>query len=192
MDIKIKKNSDDLLRNMQLKLSFCDWCISILSSKKSDANHLGGPHRKHKLTSTALKGHGLWSVIGGFRSVLWATKITNPTELSNEFNNNFATIGPELSRNIDSPDGDVYQRYINSTNQCFQLRICDVFNQSVSLGILPDVWKCTRVTPLFKQWDRDDLNNYRPISVISVVAKVFERIVYDQLYAYFRRTRHHL
>ena len=35
--------------------------------------------------------------------------ITNPTELSNEFNNHFATIGPELSRNIDSPDGDVYQ-----------------------------------------------------------------------------------
>ena len=48
--------------------------------------------------------------------------ITNPTELSNEFNNHFATIGPELSRNIDSPDGDVYQRYITSTDQCFQLR----------------------------------------------------------------------
>ena len=48
--------------------------------------------------------------------------ITNPTELSNEFNNHFATIGPELSRNIDSPDDDVYQRYITSTDQCFQLR----------------------------------------------------------------------
>ena len=48
--------------------------------------------------------------------------ITNPTELSNEFNNHFATIGPELSCNIDSPDGDVYQRYITSTDQCFQLR----------------------------------------------------------------------
>ena len=44
--------------------------------------------------------------------------------------------------------------------------------------------ECARVTPLFKQGDRDDLNNYRPFCVISVVAKVFERIVYDQLYAY--------
>ena len=135
---------------------------------------------------------------------------TNSTELSNEFNNHFATIGPELSRNIDSPDGDVYQRYITSTDQCSQLRptnvnkgysllnklnkskatgldkisakfirecadlicipICDIFNQSISLGIFPDDWKCARVTPLFKQGDRDDLNNYRPISVISVVA----------------------
>ena len=49
-------------------------------------------------------------------------------------------------------------------------------------GTFPDDWKCARVTPLFKQGEASDLNNYRPISVISVIAKVFERIVYDQLY----------
>ena len=38
------------------------------------------------------------------------------------------------------------------------------------------------MTPLFKQGESFDFNNYRPISVISVVAKVFQRIVYDQLY----------
>jgi len=49
-------------------------------------------------------------------------------------------------------------------------------------GIFPDDWKCARVTPLFKQGEPSDLNNYRPISVISVIAEVFERIIYDQLY----------
>ena len=57
---------------------------------------------------------------------------------------------------------------------------------SISLGIFPDDWKCARVTSLFKQGDRDDPNNYRPISVISVAAKVFERIVYGQLYSYLQ------
>ena len=38
---------------------------------------------------------------------------------------------------------------------------------------------------MFKQGEHSDLNNYRPISVIPVVAKVFERIIYDQLYDYF-------
>ena len=38
--------------------------------------------------------------------------------------------------------------------------------------------------PLFKKGSRDDPNNCRPISVISVQAKVFERIVHDQLYSY--------
>ena len=61
--------------------------------------------------------------------------------------------------------------------------LCDLFNTSLVSGIFPDDWKCARVTPLFKQGDPSDLNNYRPISVISVIAKVFERIVYDhQLY----------
>ena len=45
---------------------------------------------------------------------------------------------------------------------------------------------CLIVIPLFKQGKSFDLNNYRPISVISVVAKVFERIVYDQLYNFLR------
>ena len=49
-------------------------------------------------------------------------------------------------------------------------------------GIFPDDWKFARVTQLFKQVEASDLNNYRPISVISVIANVFERIVYDQLY----------
>ena len=58
----------------------------------------------------------------------------------------------------------------------------DLFKKSLMSGIFPGDWKCARVTPLFKQGESSDLNNYRPISVISVVAKVFERIVYDQLY----------
>ena len=62
--------------------------------------------------------------------------------------------------------------------------LCDLFNKSLLSGIFPDDWKCARVTPLFKQGEASDLNNYRPISVISVIAKVCERIVYDQLYIF--------
>ena len=53
----------------------------------------------------------------------------------------------------------------------------------MTTGIFPDDWKCAKDTPLFKQGSSSDMNNYRPISVISEVAKVFERITYDQVYA---------
>ena len=59
---------------------------------------------------------------------------------------------------------------------------CDHFNKSLVSDIFPDDWKCARITPSFKQDEPSDLNNYGPISVIYVIlAKVFERIVYDQL-----------
>ena len=62
--------------------------------------------------------------------------------------------------------------------------LCTIFNRSITCGIFPDEWKCSKVIPLFKQGERFDLNNYRPISVTSIIAKVFERIVYNQLYGY--------
>ena len=44
-----------------------------------------------------------------------------------------------------------------------------------------EVATCSPRLPIFKQGTRDDPNNYRPIFVISVVPKLFERIVHDQL-----------
>ena len=62
--------------------------------------------------------------------------------------------------------------------------LCSIFNISIVSGVFPIEWKSTKVIPLFKQGERSDLNNYRPISIIPVVAKVFERIVYNQFYEY--------
>ena len=60
-----------------------------------------------------------------------------------------------------------------------------IFNQSIVTGIFTDEWKNARITPLFNNaGKRIDPFNYRPISIIPVVAKVFERIIYDQLHNY--------
>ena len=58
-------------------------------------------------------------------------------------------------------------------------------SKSIDTGIFPDEWENARITPLFKkEGSRSDPSNYRPISIIPVVAKIFERIIYDQLYHY--------
>ena len=59
-----------------------------------------------------------------------------------------------------------------------------IFNKSLCTSIYPKDWKMANVTPIYKNGAKCDLNNYRPISVISVVAKVFERIIHDQFYHY--------
>ena len=77
---------------------------------------------------------------------------------------------------------NISAKIVRECADLISVSLCDLCNKSLLSGIFPDDWKCARVTPLFKQGEASDLNNYRPISVISVIAKVFERIVYDQLY----------
>ena len=62
--------------------------------------------------------------------------------------------------------------------------ICDLFNHSFRQGKLPEDQKSVRVTPLFKQDDRDNVNGLRPVTVIPVVVGVLERILNEQLYAH--------
>ena len=59
-----------------------------------------------------------------------------------------------------------------------------IFNLSLATGIYIDDWKCTRVTPIFKSGDRRQCANYRPISVLPAVSKVFEKEVFRQVYVY--------
>ena len=59
-----------------------------------------------------------------------------------------------------------------------------IFSVSICTGIFPQEWKASRVSPVYKNGSTNNPSNYRPISVIPTVAKIFEKIVYDQLYEY--------
>jgi len=51
-------------------------------------------------------------------------------------------------------------------------------------GIFPDNLKIAKVTPIFKQGSRSSCNNYRPISVLSALSKIFERCILYRLLFY--------
>ena len=59
--------------------------------------------------------------------------------------------------------------------------LSQIFNVSIDTGIFPDDLKHTKVTPLYKSGDKMDCDNYRPISVTSTIAKIFEKLVSRQL-----------
>ena len=53
-------------------------------------------------------------------------------------------------------------------------------------GFFPHAEKIACITPAFKKEDRLYYTNYRPISVLNVFSKVFERVILDQLTSYFK------
>ena len=62
--------------------------------------------------------------------------------------------------------------------------LCDLFNKSLSSGILPSEWKLANITPIPKKSTFHDVSNYRLISLLSLVSKVFERCIYNHLIAH--------
>ena len=59
-----------------------------------------------------------------------------------------------------------------------------ITNLSITTGIFPDDWKIARVLPIYKEDNKTNPNNYRPISILPIVSKLIERIVFSQFYAY--------
>ena len=55
-----------------------------------------------------------------------------------------------------------------------------IFNLSLTKGIFPQDLKVAKVTPLFKSGSKDQVENYRPISVLPIVAKIFEKEGHNQ------------
>ena len=62
--------------------------------------------------------------------------------------------------------------------------LATIINQSLSTGIFPDKLKIAKIIPLFKKNEDNDMNNYRPISLLPLFSKIFEKIVQKQLYNY--------
>ena len=62
-----------------------------------------------------------------------------------------------------------------------------IINQMLTTGIFPDAFKLSKVIPLFKKGDSSLLVNYRPISLLPTLSKVFERVIHDQMYEYFNQ-----
>ena len=62
--------------------------------------------------------------------------------------------------------------------------LCQIFNISLSTGVVPKQMKIARVTPIHKQGKNDNVNNYRPISVLALFDKILERCVYNRLIAF--------
>ena len=52
-------------------------------------------------------------------------------------------------------------------------------------GIYPDKWKKANIIPIHKKGSKNLLENYRPISLLPIFSKIFEKCIYNSMYSYF-------
>ena len=81
---------------------------------------------------------------------------------------------------------DVPVRILQGNNDLFSSLILHNFNNSLFHSNFPSALKNADVIPIHKKHDRTDIENYRPISILPSISKVYEKCMNNQIYAYFQ------
>ena len=88
-------------------------------------------------------------------------------------------------KNKSCPQDSIPVFLLKTVSQYLIEPICFLVNYSIECGCFPSVLKVAQVTPVFKSGDKHDMTNYRPISVLPILCKIFERFLCDQLVSFF-------
>ena len=113
-------------------------------------------------------------------------KIKSPVETTQLFDFNFVS-SDDISKIINSMDstkktsGAIPIKLVKLANKknCKDLANC--INECIKQNKFPNELKIADITPIFKKEDPLDKTNYRPISILPTVSKIFERILFNQL-----------
>ena len=90
-----------------------------------------------------------------------------------------------LKPNKASGHDEISHRMLKGTATSISKPLLILFKKSLNAGIYPSSWKQARVMPIFKKGDPNLPSNYRPISLLSTVGKLFERIIHKHMYNFF-------
>ena len=91
-----------------------------------------------------------------------------------------------ISKMKNSRSGKVATKSVKDSIEITAPMLSIIFNKSISLGIFPDNLKIGKVCPIYKgKGSKSDPDNYRPITMLSVIARLFEKLIHEQLFPYF-------
>jgi hypothetical protein len=85
-----------------------------------------------------------------------------------------------------SPGPDMlHPRVLHELRDVLIKPLTHLFTQSMIQGVLPNDWRMSTVTPVFKKGKKDSINNYRPISLTCIACKIMESVIRNKLMAHF-------
>ena len=92
----------------------------------------------------------------------------------------------KLKSNLTAGVDNIPSFFVKDCSSALTEPLLLIFNSSLKSGIFPDKWKLAKVCPILKSGNASDVTNYRAISIICNFAKVFEIILYTQIYTHVR------
>ena len=86
-----------------------------------------------------------------------------------------------------SQNNDTPTKIIKYNKDIYANFICSHFNSCLDLGEFPEALKNADVIPIYKKKEKSLKENYRPVSILSNISKIYEKLMFKQLYEYFEK-----
>lgn len=163
---------------------------------KSNSKSKGLPNIMHYNNETANNGQDICNLFQKyFTSVFEKSYPVNNNLFNSETNYSSVVSDVEINENIikkhitrldknKSPGPDkIPPIFLKECSHTLCKPLCLLFNLSLKSGVFPIKWKEAFVSPIHKDGSKNDMKNYRPISKLNIIAKLFEKIVYEAIYA---------
>ena len=162
---EIEDNDKHVTNKQEIVNIFNDFFVSIGKKMQERVK------RTSKSERNMMKKNAKW-LKGNFAKSLFL----NPV-VSSDIEKIVSKLDSNKSPGYDGIHPKVVKRSISAISE----PLCNIANLAMNKGVFPDSLKVAKVIPIYKSGNRSLLTNYRPISVLSVFSKIFERIIYDNL-----------
>ena len=95
----------------------------------------------------------------------------------------------KLKKNVSSGYDEIPASLIVDGAEEIARPLSFLLNNMFANSIFPEAKKIAKVIPIYKSDERKQITNYRPISILPVLSKVIERVIYEELYRYLEENR---
>ena len=135
------------------------------------------------------------NIFGYFSTTLYYRLYNISANRFNFIKTNVTTV-TNILKNIDSSKAagidNIGGKFVKDGTPVIALPIAQLCNLSIKLSSFPDACKIAKVKPIFKKGSKTDPKNYRPISLLPLISKVFEKIIHDQTQNYLAENKNYI
>ena len=79
---------------------------------------------------------------------------------------------------------EISVRMIKICNKALVKHLSLIYKNCIDTGVFHDIWKKSNIVPVYKRGDKQIIDNYRPISLLPICGKIFEKILFNSIYKF--------
>lgn len=163
---------------------------SFLNKKKSTKTIPSQMHYNNQVASDCNTICRLFSSFFASVYVSRTTPVSSEIDCNHQYSFNILNISKlQVERALNRLDLNKYPgsdgippKFLRLCSKSVLIPLHIIFNKCLQTGTYPKLWKLAHIIPSHKSGDKSDVSNYRPISLLSHMGKIFESIVADELF----------